>query len=181
MRGLTCIITSVDILCLVLRYLKIICLQMALFPMFGLVPSSTYVWIDYGLEIFCKVLPDKTNVASKVSWPTSSEMKASSQILVNNRLNGRLMKGVFSLFYKGRIQCADYDDRDLKDGYYEGYTGNSKVTNHLVFSFFLAIVHAGVNCPGSWHDSKLYAFSGLFYPKLADYMTPPGYSMLGDS
>eukprot|EP00171_Calliarthron_tuberculosum_P005428 IDg5428t1 len=106
---------------------------------------------------------------------------ASNQKLMANRPNGRLMKGIFAVVDGGRIPCADYVDADMQNAYYEGYTGNVEVTNLLVFNFFGEIIHAGVNFPGSWHDSKLAVLSGLIYPKLGDDFTPPGYAILGDS
>ena len=42
------------------------------------------------------------------------------------------------------------------------------------------IIFAGVNFPGSWHDSKIASASGLYFPQLIDY-TPTGYALLGDS
>ncbi|PXF42602.1 hypothetical protein BWQ96_00638 [Gracilariopsis chorda] len=38
-----------------------------------------------------------------------------------------------------------------------------------------------INYPGSWHDSKLAGISGLYWPRLSDEETPPGYAILGDS
>lgn len=180
-RGRNCTVTSIDILGLVLCYLKSSCRQMALSPMFGLVLSSVQVWIDYGMEVLDKVLRDKSNIAARVSWPTEAEMKESSLALMKNRPNGRMMKGIFAVVDGGRVPCAHYTDCDMQNAYYEGYTGNVEVTNLLVFNFFGEIIHAGVNFPGSWHDSKLASLSGLIYPKLSDEMTPHGYAILGDS
>lgn len=45
--------------------------------------------------------------------------------------------------------CKSALNADLKNSYYEGYTQNSKVTNLSVRNFFGAIIHAGINFPGS--------------------------------
>ena len=79
------------------------------------------------------------------------------------------------------MPCADYTDQDLQNAYYEGYTQSVEVTNLFVWNFYEEIIHAAVNYPGSWHDTKLAGASGLYYPKLSDVSTPPGYSILGDS
>lgn len=55
-----------------------------------------------------------------------------------------------------------------------------KVTNLLVFNFIRELVHAEVNFPQSWHDSKLASLSGWIYPKLDNAMTPQGCAFLGD-
>ena len=41
-------------------------------------------------------------------------------------------------------------------------------------------VHAGVNFPESWQESKLPASSGLYSPALTEY-TPAGFAVLSDS
>ena len=50
-----------------------------------------------------------------------------------------------------------------------------------MFNFFGELIHAAVNFPGSWHDNRLASASGLYWPKLSDEMTPPGYAILEDS
>lgn len=42
-------------------------------------------------------------------------------------------------------------------------------------------MHAGINFPGSWNDSKVAAASGLYYPKPADHMKTSGFAVLTDS
>lgn len=174
-------LASVDILGLTLHYLKSSARQIHLCPMFGLVPSSVQVWVDYGMEVLFRVVKKKSRKDFAVKWPTEVEMKDSSDNLTNNRPNGQLMRGIFGVVDGGRLPCADYDNSDLQNAYYEGYTGNVEVTNLLVFNFFGEVIHAAVNYPGSWHDSKLASVSGLIFPKLGDDMTPPGFAILGDS
>lgn len=181
LSGRKCGLDSVDILGLVLCYLKSSARQMSLCPMFGLVPSSLQIWVDYGMEVLSKVFKDKHNGHFNVEWPDESAMKASSDNLVKNRPNGRLLKGIFAVVDGGRLPCADYNDVNVQNAFYESYTCNVEVTNIFVFNFFGEVIHAGVNYPGSWHDSKLATVSGLMHPKLGNEMTPPGYAILGDS
>lgn len=46
--------------------------------------------------------------------------------------------------------------------------------NILVFNFFGEIIHAGVNFPAIWHDSKMVKSSGILYLKLGEEMKPSG-------
>lgn len=50
-----------------------------------------------------------------------------------------------------------------------------------MYNFGGEIVHATINYPGSWHDTKLASMSGLLYPKFGDEMTTPEFAILGDS
>lgn len=88
---------------------------------------------------------------------------------------------MFEVLDGGRLPCADHDDRDVQNLYYEGYTFNVQVTSLLVFNFFGKFMHAEVNFPGSWNDSKLECASCLLYPKLGNVRKPPGNSILRDS
>lgn len=50
-----------------------------------------------------------------------------------------------------------------------------------MFNFYGEVIHAAINYPESWHDTKLASVSELYFPKLLDAMTPPGTRKLGDS
>lgn len=180
-NGRLCSVGSVDILELVLTYLKRSGRQLSLCPIFGLEPSSVQVWCDYGLEVLLKVLKDKNNDKFIVKWPDKEGLKESNYNLLHNRPFGPLLRGVFGVVDGGTLPCADDDDVEVQNSYYEGYTGNVEETNILVFNSAGEVTHAGVNFPGSWHDSREARVSGLWYPKLGDEMTPPGNALLGDS
>lgn len=180
-RGRKPTVRTVDVLGLVLRYLKTSGRQYDLCGMFGLVPSSVSCWIDYGLAVLLKALRKKNVESFRVKWSTPAEMISSHNLLRYNRQNGFLLPNVFAIMDGGRMLCADYQDEDLQNAYYEGYTGNVEVTNLLVFSFYGEIIHAGVNYPGSWHDNKVLIASGLLADRLSDAKTPIGFAILGDS
>ena len=55
-----------------------------------------------------------------------------------------------------------------------------EVANLFVRDFKGDCIHAGLNYPGSWHDSRLAASSGLYSPMLTDY-TQAGFAILSDS
>lgn len=50
-----------------------------------------------------------------------------------------------------------------------------------MYDFHEAIVHAGVNVQGSWHNARLLNWSSLTCQKLSDDMTPPGFASFCDS
>lgn len=116
-----------------------------------------------------------------MEWPSVEEMKESTELLQQNREFGHLLKGVFAVVDGGRMPCADYEDPDMQNAYYEGYTCSVEVTNLFVYNFKGELIHAAVNYPGSWHDNRLAMTSGLIFPNLGDEMTPPGFAILGDS
>lgn len=55
-----------------------------------------------------------------------------------------------------------------------------KVTN-LVYFDFDELILAANNFPGIWNNKKLATISGLYFSNLSYDLTPPWYSILGDS
>ena len=108
-------------------------------------------------------------------------MKASADSLLMSRSDGYLLEGVFAICDRGRFPCADFTDLELQNAYLEGYTQKVEVTNLFVWNFYGEIIHAAMNFPGSWHDSRLAYISGLIHDKLSDKMMPPGFAILCDS
>jgi len=180
-RGRKPLLTDIDLLGLVFYYLKTRDPTYRMSIIFGIVPSSIGVWLDFALEVLLQVVTDRSNVDFTIRWPTELEMKASSDLLVHNQDLGGLLSGCFGILDGGRMPCATSGDTDVQNAYWEGFTQAHEVTNLFVFNFFGEIIHAGINFPGSWHDSKVAATSGLYFPKLGDGMPPKGYCLLGNS
>ena len=172
---------SVELLGISLWYLKTKGSGYTLCPIFGIIPASLSVWLDYSLEVSLRVVKKTSKTEFEIRWLDEREMLASSLLLQNNRTNGPLLKGVFAVTDGSRMPCADYMDVDTQNAYFEGFTQGVEVTNLFVWNFYGEIMHAAVNFPGSWHDKKLAGASGLYYPKLSDEMTPPGYAILRGS
>ena len=180
-RGRNPQLRSVDLLAMSLSNVKTKSTMFSLCPVFGIVPSSIGVWMDYSLQVLCRVVKRKSRKDFEVRWPNIEEMRASAALLEQNRIHGRLLQGVFGITDGGRMPCADYTDLDLQNAHFEGFTQNVEVTNLFLWSFFGEIIQAAVNYPGSWQDTKLAGMSGLYFPKLSDEMPPPGMAILGDS
>lgn len=75
------IIETIDLLGLLLLYLKSSDRQYKLAHIFGLVPSSLSVWIDYALEIMVKIIELNWNSDLRVEWPIATEMTESARLL----------------------------------------------------------------------------------------------------
>ena len=180
-RGRVPQVDSMDLLGPALWYLKSRCTMYSLCPVFGLVPTTVSVWLDYALEVLLRVVNKRKHRDFEIRWPTVDEMKLSAELLWKSRPQWHLLRGVFGVVDGGRMPCAHYVDPELQNAFFEGFTQNEEVTNLLVFNFFGELIHAAVNFPGSWHDNRLASASGLYWPMLFDEMTPPGYAILGDS
>ena len=53
-------LSDIDLIGIVLWYLKSQDAMYKLYPIFGLVPSSISVWLEYGMEVMSEVVKDKT-------------------------------------------------------------------------------------------------------------------------
>ena len=149
-------------------------------PIFGLVPSSVSVWLDFGLEVMQKIVRTYRDNHFRICWPSEHEMRNSASLLTRNRPYGRLLSGVFAVMDGGRMPCASYSDPDVQNAFWEGYTQAHEVTNLFVWNFYGELIFAAVNFPGSWHDSRVAAESGLYAPTLTED-TPTGFCVLADS
>lgn len=166
---------------LVLWQLKSSGRQQQLCSIFGLVPTSVCVWVDYVLDVLYRTLRRSDNEDFRCAWPTVEELDESYALLQTNREYGHLLKGVFAVVDGGQFPCPDNVNDEIQNAYYEGYTCSAEVTDLLVYNFKGKIIHAEITNPGSCHHGSLAQKSGLVFPKLSNRTAPPGKAVLGDS
>lgn len=81
--------------------------------------------------------------------------------------------------------CADFQNLDLHNAYFEGYKKQVEVTNLFLWNFKGELIHAAMNFSGSWHDSILATVSGLYHGPyhycLSDESTPAQMAFLAHS
>ena len=120
---------SVDLLGLALYYLKSKDSVYKLCLIFGIVPTSAYVWLDFSLEVLSRTvtLPHMTDFA--IVWPKPAEMEQSANLLRHNREHGHVLEGVFAVLDGARMPCATYEDPNLNNAFWEGFTQQHEVTN----------------------------------------------------
>ena len=105
---------SMDLLGMALWYLKTCANQYCLCPVFGFVPSTVNVWLEYALEVLFQVLTkNRGRPELQIRWMTLQEMKASAYRLLMSRSDRFLLEGVFAVCDGGRFTCADFIDLDL--------------------------------------------------------------------
>lgn len=179
-RKIDITVDDIDLVGLVLQFLKSSARHYGLCPTFGHINTSVNSWLQFSMEVMFKVVKIKDRVEFEVKWPNESKMKASSEN-VRNITQEKNLSGVFAVVNVGRLPCAEYINLDTQNAYYDGYTANMEMYNLLVCNFFAEVIHGAINYPGSWHENKLAVASGLYYPKLCEEHTPPGFEILGDS
>lgn len=54
----------------------------------------------------------------------------------------------------------DYADINLDNAYFQGYLGNSEVTNLLKSSFYRELIYVALTIPSSWHEINVARDSG---------------------
>ena len=161
-------------------YLKIREPLFKLCLIFGIVPSSTALWLEFSLTVLLRVLQRRDLHDFEVKRPTTAEIQSSACLLQRNRQFGPLLEGVFATMDGARMTWSSYTDPDLQNAYWECFTQAHEVTNLHVWNFFGDVVHAATTFAGSWHDSRVAAVSRLYRPRLMDD-TPEGLAILGDS
>ena len=101
-------------------------------PVFGIIPSSMYVWLDFSLEILLRVVERSDAHDFLIRWPSVSQMRFSSELLQRNRANGSLLRGVFAITDGARMPCVTYGDPDLQNAYWEGFKHAHEVSYMFV-------------------------------------------------
>ena len=180
-RGRKPSLHTVHLLVLALWYVKVKRTIYSLCPVFGVTDSTIGGWLDFSLEVLRRDVMNEENVGFGILRPTFEEMKESSSLLARNRIYDRLLEGVLAITDGGQMPCADHTDTNLKNAYFEGFIQGTEAKNLFVFNFFGKLIHAAINYPGSWNDTKSAMVSGFYLSKLSDKMTPPGMAILGDS
>ena len=180
LRGRKPYLDSIDILGLVLRYLKSRDSIYRLCPIFGIVPGTISVWLDYAMEVLFRVMQRTELPDIEIHWPTLQEMEVSTRLLQRNRQYGPLLKGVLAVMDGGCMPCPSYVQPDLQNAYWEGFTQAHEVSNLFMWNFSGELIHAGIKFPGSWPDSRIASGSGL-YCSLLMAQTQPGFAMFAES
>lgn len=145
-------IETIDLLGFVSWYLKSSARQYSICPIFGLVPTTLSVWIDYGILDLHKATAHIPECSK--CWPSPSQTKEITQLLQLNFPNGHLLRKIFAVVDGWRFPCSQIR-RSIcsKNEYYEGYTANVDVSNLFFFNFYGELIHAAVKFQGSWHES----------------------------
>ena len=120
-RGRKPQLRSIDILRLCLRYLKSRWVTYKLCPICGLIPTSFYVWLDYGMQVLLRVVQKSNKKIFEVRWPSVDEMKMLAALLQRNRRLGPLIAGIIAIIYERHMLCDTYTDSDLKNAYWERF------------------------------------------------------------
>lgn len=76
---------------------------------FGIVPFSAYVRLDFGMEVLYKVVINPRNMDFEIRLSTTNEMYESSLLLEQNRQYGTLLRGVFAVTDGARMPCTMYE------------------------------------------------------------------------
>eukprot|EP01040_Poterioochromonas_malhamensis_P010475 gene10475-11397_t len=119
---------------------------------FGIVPSTVSTILKEVLQRFANHL--KSDEAAAVLFPDSSKMQYLASLVQEREPTAANIIGFadgLSLF----VECAD--DEISQSMYYSGHHKATMINNVLAFSSEGKIIHATINCPGSWHDSQVAA------------------------
>ena len=140
---------SHNLLGLALWYLKCKDRLYKLSFIFGIVPSSIPVWLDYALEFLLRVVSNNAFTECRLEWPSFQEMENSAALFQRNRKLESYLPGVFGVMDGGRMPVVKCNNMNLQNAYFEGFTQCTEVTNIFVFTFDGLLIHAAIKFPGS--------------------------------
>lgn len=145
-------------------------------------PSSISDWLKLELEVLYDVLKSKKIPDARIEWPYLEEIETSVNHLHQARpLSASFVSDVFGVTDGARFLVSPPDESRKQSAFFHGFTQQKEVINLFVWNLMKELIHAGINLPGSWQDSKLSAVTGLCWRGLSYSMTPVGFRVLGDS
>lgn len=100
-------------------------------PIFGIV-LSVFLWLDFSLEVLKRVVFRQDCPDFAIRWPTVDEMRASEALLLRNRQNGPLLRGVYAVADGSRMPVATFLDANLQKAYCQGFTQAHEVIDLFV-------------------------------------------------
>ena len=119
---------------------------------FGQTQTTMSVWVRFGRKILLHLL--KKNPAAKLRHRTAEEWESYVQaVAAKHPKLGQLRVGCTIDGIK--LHLEESPDHIIQEMFYNGWTTGHYVTNILVFGMDGTIIFAGINAPGSMHDSRV--------------------------
>ncbi|KZT52367.1 hypothetical protein CALCODRAFT_441669 [Calocera cornea HHB12733] len=157
---------------LVLYWLNSTMLDKSLSQIFALVPSTITRYRDFALQILLRTL--RSIPEGLIAWPEEDDFEALSDLVVARH---PLLQGAFGSVDGLNLPTATSSDERWQNAQYNGWLHGHYTSNVLVFSSRGELIHAAINAPGSWHDSRV---SSAIYAQLED-KTPEDFYLCADT
>lgn len=127
---------------------------------FGLTSTSLSHYIRFGRRILLNFLQESES--SRVQLPTEDELKTFIAA-VSRRYQILGSKKNFGAMDRLKLMFEQAGDQMLHNMFYNGWTYDHYVTCVFLFAPDGTIVAMGINCPGTFHDSLIAEWSGVYY------------------
>ncbi|KZV59014.1 hypothetical protein PENSPDRAFT_695526 [Peniophora sp. CONT] len=167
-----CSLDAVGALGLALHYLCSTAYEISLQQMFALIPATTSCYILFSLAILLKTLRGMEH--GHISWPVGEQFEQYAEVV---RKRHGLLYGAFGSVDGLNLACQVSADLKIENACFNGWLHNHYISSVIVFNALGMIIWAKLNCPGSWHDSRI-ALS--LHCRLRDE-TLEGYYLVADS
>ena len=112
------------------------------------------------MEVLSRKVRRPENTDFEIRWHTTPEFHNSAALLRLNCPKVPILAGIFAVMDGLKMPCATYTILELQNTYWERFTLGDEVRNLFVWNFHGECIHAMVDFPGSWRDSKLASSSG---------------------
>ncbi|KZT57258.1 hypothetical protein CALCODRAFT_434501 [Calocera cornea HHB12733] len=157
---------------LVLYWLNSTMLDKSLAQIFALIPSTITRYRAFALDLLLRTL--KSVPEARIVWPEEEDMEKLSELVVARH---PLLQGAFGSVDGLNLPTATSSDERWQNAQYNGWLHGHFTSNVLVFSTRGELLHAAINAPGSWHDSRV---SSGIYAQLEEN-TPDPYFLAADT
>ncbi|KIL56668.1 hypothetical protein M378DRAFT_89013 [Amanita muscaria Koide BX008] len=157
---------------LVLHFLNSTMLETSLVQIFALVPSTVSRYISFSLSILLLTLREMHH--ARIRWLEGDEFEQRCDLVCKRH---PVLTGAFGIMDGLNLPVQTSSDQHIENATFNGWLHDHFVKCVIAFCSQGEIIGCRLNCPGSWHDSRV-AFP--IYEKLRT-STPEGYYLVTDT
>jgi hypothetical protein len=139
---------------------------------FALTPAVCARYLNHVRGLLLNFL--RSMPLARIAWPNTNELEDFSSLIKSRH---PLLHGAFGFVDGLHLPINAAEEFNLQNAYYNGWCSSHFTSNIFAFSPDGTIIHATINAPGSWHDSRVAR--GLFQ-QLAT-RTEDGYYLIADT
>lgn len=143
--------------------------------LFGCTASVCSLFIRFARRLFVVMLKDDDD--AKIRMPSNAEFETFKQAIGSKY---HQLSDVYCTADGLKLYLEQSGDAIVQNMFYNGWKADHYVTNVFVFSPMGTVIACAYNCPGSFHDSTVAEWGGV-YDKLEDMFARTGGKCVVDS
>ncbi|KAG8918197.1 hypothetical protein FRC02_002548 [Tulasnella sp. 418] len=149
--------------------------ETTLCQIFAVIPTTVSRYLDFSLTILKQTLQKLPE--GRIQYPQYEDVELFETLTMRVQERHPMLTNIFGSLDGLKVPIGASSDPEIENQNYNGWLHNHFVSNVFLFSSEGIIIAASLNCPGSWHDSRV---ATPIYEKLRS-CTPLDFSVAADT